>query len=71
MSVELSDEQREAKRLIDAFLTARRVDKPWFTLMGLAGTGKTFVLSQIGRQLGRSVMCAVDGRLKIYGEISP
>jgi len=62
MTIELSPEQQEAKRLIDDFLDARRPSKPWFTLMGLAGTGKTTVLSQIAKARRNAVMCAYSGK---------
>ena len=60
--IELSGEQAEAYDLVNAFLDARRTDKPWITLMGQAGTGKTTVLSQIAKARRNAVMCAYSGK---------
>jgi ATP-dependent exoDNAse (exonuclease V) alpha subunit len=60
---ELSDEQAEAEARIEEFLSAPRVDKPWISMHGLAGVGKTFTLARIARRRGRgTVMCALSGK---------
>lgn len=63
MTIELSGEQAEAVDRIESFLDSRRVEKPWLSIHGLAGTGKTFTIAHIARERGRgTVMCALSGK---------
>jgi exodeoxyribonuclease-5 len=55
-------EQAEAEDLIDAFLDDPNPPKQWFCLQGLAGTGKSWVLSRIARRRPDSTFVAPFGR---------
>lgn len=44
------------------FLRSSTVDRPWWTLHGLAGTGKTHVLATLAHSLPNSLMCAFTGK---------
>ena len=59
---DLSSEQAEAARQIEAFLAAKRQDKAYFSLQGLAGTGKTFVLAEIAKRHPGAILCAPTGK---------
>lgn len=60
MSIMLSEEQNSALRNILDFLDddSRQI----YTLHGLAGTGKTTVLSYIAQQYPRSLLCTLTGK---------
>lgn len=58
----LSDEQQLVADQIDAFLSAKRVRKPYFVLHGAAGTGKTVILSEIAKRRPNAAMCAYTGK---------
>lgn len=58
----LSGEQAEAARQIEAFLAAKRPERQTFSLQGLAGTGKTFVLADIARRHPGAILCAPTGK---------
>ena len=56
----LSDEQTKAKEAIRAYLRGPSLDP--FVLNGLAGTGKTTVLSQIAREYPQAHLCTLTGK---------
>lgn len=56
----LSDEQSAAEAKILAFI--KDPDKPSFVLNGLAGTGKTTLLSKIAREHPFAVLCTLTGK---------
>ena len=57
--VQLSAEQQHARSLIVDFIENQ--NSPYFVLNGLAGTGKTTVLADIGREYGLP-MCSFTGK---------
>lgn len=59
---ELSPEQSEVADRIRDFIRARSVPKQWFSVQGLAGTGKSFVLAQIAREFPDALPCAFTGK---------
>lgn len=59
---DLSGEQAEAATRVEAFLAARRPDRQWFSLQGLAGSGKTYVLAEIARRHPGAILCAPTGK---------
>lgn len=61
--VELSDEQSAIADAASAFLTARRVERPYFLFDGAAGTGKTEVLAEIGRRFPNATACVPIGKV--------
>lgn len=58
--VALSEEQRQAVGAIEAFIAKPRAST--FTLHGLAGTGKTTVLSHIARAHPNAILCTLTGK---------
>ena len=59
---DLSREQDEAVQRIEVFLAARRPERAWFSLQGLAGTGKSFTLAEIARRHPGAILCAPTGK---------
>jgi exodeoxyribonuclease-5 len=62
--VQLSEDQAEAVSSIERFLRAPRssLNRPYFTLHGLAGTGKTTILAQLARKTPGALLCAFTGK---------
>jgi exodeoxyribonuclease-5 len=60
--VEFTPEQEIAAARIRAFLDADKVDKPYLTMHGWAGTGKTTVLGAIAREYPGTLLCTLTGR---------
>lgn len=60
LAIVLSDEQESAKAAILAF--ARDPSRQEFQLEGLAGTGKTTLLSHLAKQLPNAQLCAPTGK---------
>ena len=60
--VELTAEQRDAESRILDFVDADKVDKPYLTMHGLAGVGKTEVLTSVARKRAGGLLCALYGR---------
>ena len=58
----LTPEQQAVFDQALAFIAASRVDRPYFLYEGLAGTGKTVVLSELAHALPRATMCAFTGK---------
>ena len=59
---ELSPEQAAVADRIRAFIKARSVPKQWFSVQGLAGTGKSHLLAQIAREFPDALPCAFTGK---------
>jgi exodeoxyribonuclease-5 len=59
---DLSPDQASAFAAIERFLIAPRPRRPYFTLHGLAGTGKTHVLAALARKYRSALMCAFTGK---------
>jgi len=59
---ELSGEQRVIVDEIDDFLREPYPVRPWYHFQGLAGCGKSFVLSRIARKYPQATMCAFTGK---------
>lgn len=59
---DLSPDQARALEAIEAFLSARSPRRPYFTLHGLAGTGKTFVMARVARSHPGALLCAFTGK---------
>lgn len=60
MAITLSDEQEAASNMIFEYLGAARM-KP-LTMHGLAGTGKTTVLSEIAKDVPQAILCTLTGK---------
>ena len=62
-AAELSEEQQECERRIQDFLIDPYPAKPYFSVQGLAGCGKSWLLAKIARQMGgRGLMGAFTGK---------
>jgi exodeoxyribonuclease-5 len=59
---EFSEDQREAMELINAFIEAPFVNRQYFTLFGLAGTGKTFLLARLTERYPGLTLTAFTGK---------
>ena len=59
---DLAPEQQEALDLIRQFLRAPQVERPYFLLEGLAGTGKTHLLSALARERRGAMLCSPFGK---------
>ena len=59
-TVELTDEQQHARALIQDQIDRR--EPGFFTMHGLAGSGKTTVLSAVARENPRAVVCTLTGK---------
>lgn len=59
---DLSEEQHAAYDLAMAYLQDPFSEKPYWSLEGLAGTGKTTVLSALARACPRAILCAFTGK---------
>ena len=62
MSITLTEEQKSAADFIRNHLTAKKVERQWVTMHGLAGTGKTTVLGAIARENPHAWVCTLTGR---------
>ncbi len=56
----LTDEQAKAASAIETFIADKRAD--YFVLHGLAGTGKTTVLSHVAREHPHAKLCTLTGK---------
>lgn len=59
---DLSHDQLRALDAMERFITAPSVPKPYFALQGLAGTGKTFMLSILAQRYPGLKICAFTGK---------
>ena len=59
---ELTDEQNDVLAQIEAFLDARRVGRQWFSMQGVAGTGKSTVLAELAKRRRGAILCAPTGK---------
>lgn len=57
--IELSPKQQEARAAIVKFMGS---DKPYFSLHGLAGSGKTTVIADIAREFDWTRICTLTGK---------
>lgn len=60
--IELTTEQQHVADRAEDFIRAPRVDRPYFLYEGLAGVGKTAVLSHIARQHPDALLCSFMGK---------
>jgi exodeoxyribonuclease-5 len=57
-----SSDQATALAGIERFLTAAHPRRPYFTMHGLAGTGKTHVLAEVAHRYPGALLCAFTGK---------
>lgn len=58
----LSDEQQTVFERIEVFLRDENPKRMWFSMHGLAGTGKSTVLGEIARKYPDATLCAYTGK---------
>lgn len=59
---DLTPQQLAIKARIDGFLDEDDSRRPYQVLHGLAGTGKTFLLSEIARERDGAILCTLTGK---------
>ena len=59
-TLQLTDEQECAMAAFDTFMTDQKARV--FSLQGLAGTGKTFLLTHIAGQYKHAAICSLTGK---------
>ncbi len=62
MRVDLTEEQQAAYDLAMAYLRDPFPERPYFSIEGLAGTGKTEVLAKLAHACPDGIMCAFTGK---------
>ena len=58
----LTAEQSAVADRIETFLRARRVERPYFVVSGLAGTGKSVLLATLAARRPGALLCAPTGK---------
>jgi exodeoxyribonuclease V len=58
----LSAEQQGVMDQVEAFIADPDPPRPWLSIQGLAGTGKSFLLAKIAQKYRRATLCAFTGK---------